>query len=95
MAELCKPGCACPDCLAAQEAETERLGPRFRYVAKPKAEHEPVKTGDRCEHHYDANEESENKWVAWDDYDPTSPVGTGPTEADAIDDLFLQARGGL
>lgn len=23
----CKPGCACPDCLAVQEAEAERLGP--------------------------------------------------------------------
>jgi hypothetical protein len=25
--DLCKPGCACPDCLAIQEAEVERLGP--------------------------------------------------------------------
>jgi hypothetical protein len=24
---LCKPGCACPDCLEQQEAEAERLGP--------------------------------------------------------------------
>jgi len=24
---LCKPGCACPDCLEIQEAEAERLGP--------------------------------------------------------------------
>lgn len=30
---LCKPGCACPDCLAVQEAEAERLGPEREPVA--------------------------------------------------------------
>jgi hypothetical protein len=35
-------------------------------------------------------EESENKWTAWDDYHPTSPIGTGKTESEAVNDLFQQ-----
>jgi hypothetical protein len=30
--DLCKPGCACPDCLAIQEAEAKRLGPELEPV---------------------------------------------------------------
>jgi hypothetical protein len=40
--------------------------------------------------HYDANEEGPNKWSAWDDFHPGSPVGTGPTKYAAIQDLYGQ-----
>jgi len=35
--DLCKPGCACPDCIAIQEAEAERLGTEREPVATSSA----------------------------------------------------------
>jgi hypothetical protein len=39
---------------------------------------------------YDPNETSENKWSAWNDFYPAGPIGAGPTEHKAVQDLYDQ-----
>jgi hypothetical protein len=39
---------------------------------------------------YDPNAGSQNKWIAWEDYYPNGPIGTGRTENAAVNDLFEQ-----